>query len=141
MTKRLADWLERKHAAEERHEDEKPLSREERLALHRLRLEARAAGSQLKSAGRGGLSPSLVRAVFRRDEYTCKVCGRKGSAANGGLTMHHKGGVIESAWLARKGHKNEPNNLVSICDDCHNKLHEEARAEGVDSSQVEGDDR
>lgn len=60
---------------------------------------------------------------------------------NGGLSVHHKGGIVSSKWLSKKGHANDPNNIVSICDDCHNKEHEKAKAEGIDSSQVtpEGD--
>jgi len=39
------------------------------------------------------------------------------------------------------GHKSTPENLVTICASCHDNVHEEAREEGVDSSQVtpEGD--
>ena len=135
MSHRLADWAA-KRARAEYQSDQRPLSAEERLALHRLRQEARQVGSLLQNHGRGGLSPSLVRAVFRRDHYTCKVCGEKGSPKNGGLTIHHKGGIVESEWLSQKGHKAELNNLVSICGSCHDRIHNEARKEGVDSSQV-----
>lgn len=115
-----------------------PLPREERIALHKLRREAHAAGSELKSGGLGGLPSSLVLHVFRRDGYTCKVCGELGDKSeNGGLTIHHVGGIMESEWLDKKGHKNVPNNLVAICDRCHNRIHQEAKSEGLDSSQVE----
>jgi hypothetical protein len=137
MSRALKEWIDRKRG-EARGDEPRPLSREERLALHRLRTEARAVGSDLQNRGRGGLSPSLVLTVFRRDSYTCKACGRLGSMkVNGGLTLHHKGGIVESEWLSKKGHRNEPNNLVAVCGACHDRMHEEARAEGVDSSQVE----
>jgi hypothetical protein len=119
----------------------KPPSLEERRALHKLRQEARAAGAKLKSGGVGGLSAGLVLHVMRRDGYRCHVHGDRGEGEYGGLELHHKGGIPESAWLSRKGHKNEPNNLVTLCAKAHNELHEKARARGVDSSQVtpEGD--
>lgn len=112
-----------------------PLSREERFALHKLRMEARARGTILASAGRGGLSPSLVIAVFRRDDYACKVHGDRGEGEHMGIQLHHKGGIVESEWLRKKGHKNELNNLVTLCTKAHNELHEKARVEGTDSSQ------
>lgn len=105
------------------------LSREERRALHKLRMEAKAKGVPLTSAGRGGLSPSLVLFVFRRDDYTCKVCGKTG-AATGGIQLHHKGGLENpaSAWLRKKDHSNDPNNIVTICKGCHDNVHDDDRA-------------
>ena len=49
--------------------------------------------------------------------------------------------TFESRWLSKKGHKNDPNNLVTICEGCHDNVHERAKAAGTDSSQVtpEGD--
>jgi hypothetical protein len=127
----LLNWVARKKAAER-----KPLSAEERQALRRLRQEATNHGAKLRTGGRGGLSPSLVLAVMRRDEYTCKVHGDHGEGAHGGLELHHKGGVVESDWLSRKGHKNEPNNLVTVCHQAHDEIHARARAAGADSSQT-----
>jgi len=115
---------------------DKPLSAEERKALRKLRNEAHAAGSTLATGGRGGLHPSLVLGVMRRDKYQCKECGEVGAKDNGGLTIHHLGGILESVWASKKGHKNEPANLQSLCSSCHDKLHNEAREAGLDSSQV-----
>lgn len=119
------------------------LSAKERLALHNIRVEAKKAGAKLASNGEGGLSPLLVIKVFRRDEYTCKVHGDRGEGDCGGLTVHHKGGIVESDWLSSKGHRNLMNNLVIICSKAHDQMHEEAKAAGTDSSQVEpeGDKR
>ena len=114
----------------------KPLSGEERKALRKLRNEAHAAGSVLATGGRGGLHPSLVLGVMRRDKYQCKECRQAGSKDNGGLTIHHKSGIVESVWASKKGHKNEPGNLDSLCSSCHDKLHNEAREMGLDSTQV-----
>jgi hypothetical protein len=128
------NWLAKLKAAEPKRRRE--LSVEERLALRRLRTEAHNHGARLRTKGRGGLAPSLVLAVMRRDDYTCKVHGDHGEGDFGGLELHHKGGVVESEWLSRKGHKNEPNNLVTLCRRAHDEIHARARAAGVDSSQV-----
>lgn len=134
MGERLRDWLSKKAKAERK--PRPPLSAEERLALRRMREEAQDSGARLRHAGRGGLSPSLVRAVMRRDEYRCKVHGDRGEGECGGLEVHHKGGVVESEWLSRKGHKNEKQNLVTLCHKAHDEIHDRARADGTDSSQV-----
>jgi len=139
VTEALAKWMRHKRRAEQ--PLHKVLSVEERRSLQLLRREAALLGSKLSSGGKGGLSPSLVLGVLRRDKYTCKVCGELGSEDNGGVGLHHKGGVVESKWLSKKGHENTPNNLVTICTRCHDRVHNKAREEGTDSSQVqpEGD--
>jgi 5-methylcytosine-specific restriction endonuclease McrA len=96
-----------------------------------MRQEAKAAGSKLESGGKGGLPPSLVLHVMRRDGYRCARCG-----SQDGVSVHHKGGIVNSAWAAKVGHSNDPGNIVTICHKCHDKVHDEARAEGVDSQQV-----
>lgn len=103
-------------------------SPEERRALMTLRAEARKKGTHLASGGKGGLPSSLVLNVMRRDDYKCKLCGKRED-----IGIHHKGGIEESEWLKKKGHDNDPNNLVTICDECHDRIHEKARDEGVDS--------
>lgn len=139
MSKTLHQWL--KHQERKKKKFQKPMSGPERMALHKMRREAREAGAVLKSGGKGGLPASLVLAVMRRDEFKCKVHGDRGEGEHGGLEVHHKGGIVESRWLSQKGHKNELNNIVTICNKGHNEIHNKARAEGVDSSQVkpEGD--
>ena len=135
MSKTLAQWI--KHKDRQQRKFERPLSAPERLALHRMRREAKQAGAKLKGDGKGGLPPSLVLTVMRRDEYTCKIHGDRGEGDCGGLEVHHKGGIVESKWLSEKGHKNVPNNLVTLCAKAHDEIHNKARADGVDSSQVE----
>jgi 5-methylcytosine-specific restriction endonuclease McrA len=108
----------------------------ERRALVTLRKEARAQESTLTTGGKGGLPPSLVLGRMRRDDYKCKSCGRKGGADNGGVGVHHKGGIVDSAWLSKKGHRNDFDNLVTICADCHDREHENAKDRGTDSTQV-----
>lgn len=101
-----------------------PLGGEERKALNKLRQLARQAGASLASDGKGGLPPSLVLGVMKRDRFTCKVCGHQEN-----IGVHHKGGVEHPAskWLAQKGHQNTVENLVTICDDCHDGVHERDR--------------
>lgn len=110
---------------------EKPIPEQEQAALDKLHQEAEEVGTDLASDGKGGLPPSLVLGVMRRDKYRCKRCG-----SQKGISVHHKGGIVESKWLSSKGHHNDANNLVTICEACHDAIHEEAREEGVDSSQV-----
>jgi hypothetical protein len=106
---------------------------QEQRALRNMRREAKQHGVVLDNDGEGGLPASLVLGVMRRDEYTCKRCGKRDRAK---ITCHHKGGISESDWLDKKGHDSSPNNLVTICTKCHDDVHEQARDEGVDASQV-----
>jgi 5-methylcytosine-specific restriction endonuclease McrA len=103
----------------------------EQKALDTMRREADRWGVTLENDGEGGLPSSLVLRVMRRDKYRCKRHGGRDKP----LTVHHKGGIIESKWLDTKGHQNDPNNIVTLCTDCHDDIHEKARKEGVDSSQ------
>ena len=118
----------RKLSRMQEHRDSLPF--QERKALSRIRLEAKALGAVLATGGRGGLPPSLVLGVFRRDEYTCKVHGDRGEGANGGLTVHHKGGLKHpaSAWLRKKDHVSTLNNLVILCARAHDDIHTEDEA-------------
>ena len=51
--------------------------------------------------------------VFFRDNYTCRCCGKKSKDIK--LHAHH----LES----RKTGGNAPDNEITLCDDCHEKLH------------------
>lgn len=124
------------HAQKQGKHKARKLPAEERHALLKIQQGARKAGAVLKSSGEGGLPPSLVLGVMRRDQFTCKVHGDKGEGEYSGLTVHHKGGIVESKWLSTKGHSNDPNNIVTLCDKAHNAIHVKAKKEGVDSQQV-----
>lgn len=104
----------------------------EKRALEELRRLADEHDVELENDGEGGLPTELVLKVMKRDDFRCKRCGGKRKAP---VTVHHKGGIVESEWLSKKGHKNDPNNIVTFCTKCHDDVHEEAREEGVDSSQ------
>lgn len=102
------------------------LPEDERRALEKTKAEATRAGASVANLN-GGLRPSLVLGVFRRDEWRCKRCGGRED-----LGVHHKGGLKNpvSAWLHSKGKSNALNNLVTICNGCHNAVHEEDRDAG-----------
>lgn len=51
--------------------------------------------------------------VLFRDEYKCQCCGKYGDGVK--LHVHH----IES----RQTGGNAPNNLITLCEDCHKAIH------------------
>lgn len=61
------------------------------------------------------------RVVYRRDGYTCKECGVRsgpyGNKNSPALHAHHVKPLSESGT-------NHLRNLVTLCDDCHNDIHE-----------------
>jgi len=58
------------------------------------------------------------RRIYRRDNYQCQECGaRGGHSGDTELHCHHKDPISQGG-----GH--EPNNLVTLCRNCHNKKHE-----------------
>lgn len=52
--------------------------------------------------------------VLWRDAYTCQCCGKYGDGIK--LHVHHK--------ESRKIGGNAPDNLITLCDSCHKKVHE-----------------
>ena len=118
--------------AAERPEWERGLEANEQRALELLRKGAEKASATLANDGKGGLPPSLVLHVMRRDHYTCKRCGTREN-----LIVHHKGGIVRSERLSEMGHRNVPQNIVTVCEKCEDAQHEQARRDGVDASQVE----
>lgn len=126
MSENLAKWVKLKTQKPDENE-EKPLHPDESKALKKLQREAKAAGATLATGGKGGLSPSLVLGVMRRDEFKCKKCGKQEM-----LSVHHKGHLENPAskWLAKKGKSNDPNAIATICASCHDDIHEEDREKG-----------
>jgi hypothetical protein len=135
MSERLVR-LDKANKRHERDQSRPKLSTEERGALNKMRTEAKAKGVKLHHNGVGGLPPSVALRIFRRDEYTCKKCGKNQSP----LGLHHKGGIPDSQWLRRKGHQTVQNNLAAICDKCHDDLHQDAREEGTGQKPKDGDE-
>jgi 5-methylcytosine-specific restriction endonuclease McrA len=132
--KRWAKAQEEIRKSDRPQEDE--LRPEEQKALDTIQREAKERHSFLTSGGKGGLPPSLVLGVLRRDKYTCKTCGEKGDQDNGGIGIHHKYQHLadskerKKGMLANKqGRRNDPSQMVTICKRCHDNVHEEDRAE------------
>ena len=61
----------------------------------------------------------LRASVLRRDGYQCRICKRYGRLRQA-TTVHHIKHLDEYPELAL-----DPSNLVSVCTQCHNKLHPE----------------
>lgn len=51
-------------------------------------------------------------AILNRDKYTCRICGKKHTR----LEVHH---IIYRS----QGGTDDENNLITLCEDCHDKLH------------------
>lgn len=62
--------------------------------------------------------------VLDRDNYTCQHC--KGKSKNNRLEVHH---IVFRSY----GGSDEESNLVTLCQECHNKLHK-----GIISLQLKG---
>lgn len=60
--------------------------------------------------------------VYARDDYTCQNCGRTGGpSGNAELHAHH---IVPKS----KGGSHAKSNLVTVCKDCHDAIHGNARA-------------
>ena len=113
-----------------RRKPEKPMPSSDAKALERIQYEAAEYGATLHSQGRGGVPPSIVLGVFRRDEYRCKRCG-----GHEELSLHHKADTLASPYLRRLHQvagRTDPKNLVTICQSCHDAIHEQAREAGTE---------
>lgn len=128
MSDLLARYAKLNRPAAEQPEWERGGNEQEQRALATLQKEAKRNGATLATGGKGGLPPSLVLGVMRRDGFTCKRCGKRAM-----LSVHHKGHVENptSKKLKALGSKNVPQNLATICETCHDGIHEEDR-EGND---------
>ena len=58
-------------------------------------------------------------AILKRDKYLCQECKKYGRQRDA-VTVHHKKHVENNPELAY-----ENDNLVSLCQACHNKMHPE----------------
>ena len=68
-------------------------------------------------------------AAIKRDEYRCQRCGGKQSKAKGKefkVEVHHKSGIENWQELYDSVRKNllvDPENLETLCKECHKKDH------------------
>lgn len=60
----------------------------------------------------------LKRHVLKRDNHSCQICGCRGTART--LQIHHD---VPVQW----GGSNDPANLITLCPECHERLHSEHR--------------
>ena len=51
--------------------------------------------------------------VFKRDNYTCRICGRRTMRPH----CHH---IIP---ISKANSSSHPNNLVTLCSRCHKRIH------------------
>ena len=125
------------HHADE-HADPKDMTREEylasldsdadRRAYRGLLAEAKQHGATLANDGRGGLSPRLVRARMRKDGWRCKKCGGTDS-----ITVHHKAvDNLVGPAVAALGHAATMKAIVTVCEKCHDSIHDVGREAGKD---------
>jgi 5-methylcytosine-specific restriction endonuclease McrA len=65
--------------------------------------------------------------VFKRDNYTCQICGRNRDAAQKAgdtrfyLEIHHKSAVAEQLDALPQSELNKEDNLITLCHDDHKK--------------------
>jgi 5-methylcytosine-specific restriction endonuclease McrA len=65
--------------------------------------------------------------VFKRDNYTCQVCGRNRETAQKAgdtrfyLEIHHKSAVAEQLDALPASELNKPENLITLCHSDHLK--------------------
>jgi hypothetical protein len=120
--------------------DDKPRwNAQERLALKKMRREAKAAGATLDNNGEGGLAPSLVLGAFRRAGWRCENGDCPAPKKN--ITIDHISGhaqEIKANPEARRrkdlqrgiaaGHVSKPEAIHVLCAACHDRVHDRERA-------------
>ena len=137
MSKTSVDYA--KSSKPEPQEPEKPQwNAQERLALKKIRREAKAAGATLKSDGEGGLRPSLAWGVFRKGGWKCS--NEDCPTPKKDLDLDHVSGhakEIAADPRARKrkdlkraiklGHVSKIDALHVLCKRCHDVCHQRER--------------
>jgi hypothetical protein len=128
-----------KSSKPEPQEPEKPQwNAQERLALKKIRKEAKAAGATLKSDGEGGLRPSLALGVFRKGGWKCS--NEDCPTPKKDLDLDHISGhpdeiAQDKGARNRKdlkrgiklGHVNKIDALHVLCSRCHDACHNRER--------------
>jgi 5-methylcytosine-specific restriction protein A len=56
----------------------------------------------------------FVKDIYKRDNWTCQNCGKHGGLLNG----HH---ILP--WAGNPEGAFDPNNVITLCVSCHNKIH------------------
>ena len=125
------------------HEGKKRLNAQERLALKKMRREAKAAGATLDNNGEGGLAPSLALGVFRKGRWRCS--NTECPAPKKNITLDHISGHPEEIAADRgarhrkdlkrgiaMGHVNKLDAMHVLCAACHDSVHDRERAIDAD---------
>jgi 5-methylcytosine-specific restriction endonuclease McrA len=69
--------------------------------------------------------PLLRQLVLERDNYTCQKCGATTETAQ--LHVHH-----EKSYTLNKIMANDPDNCITLCKECHKKVHSQEGCKYVD---------
>lgn len=70
--------------------------------------------------------------VFERDDYTCLKCGVKGGVK---LNAHHIKSYKDHPDL-----RLEKDNLITVCEPCHNKIHGSGTRQGIGVTKLKRED-
>jgi hypothetical protein len=137
MSKTAVDYAQTKQKPQQDH-DKPKWNAQERLALKKIRREAKAAGATLKSDGEGGLRPSLALGVFRKGGWKCS--NEDCPTPKKDLDLDHVSGhakEIAADPRARKrkdlkraiklGHVSKIDALHVLCKRCHDVCHQRER--------------
>lgn len=60
---------------------------------------------------------NIIKFIYARDDYKCKRCGT-GHTKNNKLHAHHV-----KSWAEHKDLRSDPDNLITVCDECHYWIH------------------
>ena len=123
---------------QDQHDDKPRWNAQEKLALKKMRREAKAAGATLENNGEGGLAPSLVLGIFRRDHFRCvnEDCPTpKKDLSLDHISGHPKEIAADPEARHRKdlklgiklGHVAKMEALRTICARCHDRCHDRER--------------
>ena len=78
--------------------------------VHKLK-NPNVSGKEYQDGGQKGFY-NVKLAILNRDNYTCQICGEKDTR----LEIHH-------IQYRSKGGSNRMDNLVTLCQECHGKIH------------------
>ena len=142
MSQASIDYAKSKKQPQRPEPEKRKWNAQERLALKKLRKEAKAAGATLENNGEGGLAPSLCLGIFRKGRWRCS--NEDCPAPQKLITLDHISGHPEEIAAnpdARRrkdlqrgiaaGHVNKPVALHVLCAACHDRVHNREREIGA----------
>ena len=139
MSQASVDFAKSQQKPKQPEPEKRKLNAQERLALKKMRKEAKAAGATLDNNGEGHLPPSFCLGIFRKGKWRCD--NEDCPAPQKLITLDHLSGhgkEIAADPDARKrrdlrkgvkmGHVNEPDAMHVLCALCHDVVHSRERA-------------